>query len=118
VIATTWSRDGGRTWDALVPASLPNPNSGIDALTLADGRHVLVYNHAAPRPGSSTGPRYPLNVALSTDGLAWSAAATLEDEPLADGYAYPAVIQSSDGLVHVTYTWNRRRIKHAVIDPR
>ena len=42
---------------------------------------------------------------------------TLEDQPLPDGYAYPAVIQTADRPVHVTYTWNRRRIKHVVIDP-
>jgi predicted neuraminidase len=117
VIATTWSADGGRTWSALAPSGLPNPNSGIDAVTLRDGRHLLVYNHVAPAPGARGGPRYPLNVALSRDGVQWRMALTLEDQPLPDGYAYPAVIQASDGLVHVTYTWNRRRIKHVVIDP-
>ncbi len=41
----------------------------------------------------------------------------LEDEPRPDGYAYPAMIQAADGLVHITYTWDRKRIKHVVIDP-
>jgi predicted neuraminidase len=49
--------------------------------------------------------------------VCWNKAAVLEDEPRPDGYAYPAVIQTADGLVHVTYTWNRQRIAHAVIDP-
>ncbi len=35
-----------------------------------------------------------------------------------DGYAYPAVIQTRDGLVHVSYTWNRQHIRHVVIDPK
>jgi len=104
----TWSDDAGRTWTPLALTALPNPNSGIDAVTLRDGRYLVVYNH-------TTRGRSPLNVSVSNDGKTWEAALVLED---ASGeYSYPAVIQSSDGLVHVTYTWQRRRIKHVVIDP-
>src|SRR5205823_9550234 len=53
----TWSDDGGRTWTPIALTTLPNPNSGIDALTLRDGRHLIVYNHA-------THDRWPLNVAV------------------------------------------------------
>jgi predicted neuraminidase len=56
-------------------------------------------------------------VAISEDGINWQAALVLEDDPDAPaGFAYPAVIQTSDGLVHITYTWQRKRIKHVVID--
>ena len=103
------SDDLGRKWSAVRPSALPNPNSGIDAVTLADGRHLLVYNH-------STDARSPLNIAISTDGTTWRAALVLESEP--GEYSYPAVIQSKDGLVHATYTWNRKRIKHVVVDPK
>lgn len=106
-----WSKNNGKTWGKMTLASLPNPNSGTDAVTLKDGRHLLVYNH-------STKGRSPLNVALSKDGKQWSAALVLEDDPAAPaGFSYPAMIQTSDGLVHITYTWKRLRIKHAVVDP-
>lgn len=103
-----WSTDEGRTWGPMTLTSLPNPNSGADALTLRDGRHLLVYNHTAKS-------RSPLNVAVSLDGKTWQAAAVLENEP--GEFSYPAVIQTADGLVHITYTWKRTRIRHVVIDP-
>ena len=108
-IFSTTSDDGGRTWSTLsLIDSLPNPNAGIDAVTLADGRQLLVYN-----PG--TRGRTPLAVAVSRDGRAWTKVLVLEDQP--GEYSYPAVIQTSDGRVHVTYTWKRQRVKHVVIDP-
>lgn len=48
----------------------------------------------------------------------WRRVLTLESEPLVSGYAYPAVIQTSDGLVHVTYTAGRKSIKHVILDPQ
>ncbi|MEO7598830.1 MAG: sialidase family protein [Opitutus sp.] len=137
-IATSWSSDTGRTWTPLQPSGLFAPNSGIDAVTLKDGRHIVVYNHRdGPKqgPGSTKaealggatvepaeanenwGVRWPLDIAISADGTTWKHIIVLEDEPLKDGYAYPAVIQSRDGLVHVSYTWGRVKIKHVVLDP-
>jgi predicted neuraminidase len=103
----TWSSDGGKTWTPVSLTPLPNPNSGIDAVTLRNGRHLIVYNH-------TTQGRSPLNVAVSKDGRSWEAALVLESEP--GEYSYPAVIQSADNSIHVTYTWKRQRIRHVVID--
>lgn len=113
-LAETLSADEGLGWSELKRSSLPNPDSGVDAVTLADGRHLLVYNPTDRKPGSLG--RGLLGVALSEDGSKWRAALTLEKEP-GEEFSYPAVIQTSDGLVHTTYTWKRRRIKHAVLDP-
>jgi predicted neuraminidase len=107
-IFQVWSEDGGQTWGKLSALPLPNPNSGTDAVTLRDGRHLLVYNHTLKG-------RSPLNVAVSTDGRAWQAALVLESEP--GEYSYPAVIQTGDGLVHITHTWKRERVRHVVLDP-
>jgi predicted neuraminidase len=117
VVGQTWSSDGGRTWTPITAIDLPNPNSGTDAVTLKDGRHLIVYNHSGHRAEEAKGDRWPLDVAISKDGLHWTRVLTLETEPNKAGYAYPAVIQTSDGLVHITYTWDRRRIKHVVVDP-
>jgi predicted neuraminidase len=117
VVAQTWSKDQGRTWSALTATDLPNPNSGTDAVTLADGRHLLAYNHSGHRANQAKGNRYPLDIAVSRDGISWKRVLTLEHEPCSAGYSYPAVIQGRDGLVHVTYTWDRKMIKHVVLDP-
>lgn len=102
------SSDAGKTWSEMKLTELPNPNSGIDAVTLADGRQLLLYNHTLNR-------RSPLNVAISADGSHWNSAFVLEDQPKME-FSYPAVIQTKDGLVHITYTWKRRLIKHVVLD--
>jgi predicted neuraminidase len=103
------SADGGATWTPPAATALPNPNAGIDAVTLRDGRHVLVYNPLAQG-------RDVLAVALSNEGREWKRVLTLEDEAGAQ-FSYPAVIQTRDGRVHITYTWKRTRIRHAVFEP-
>lgn len=112
-VSETWSSDGGETWSPPTLTTLPNPNSGIDAVTLRDGRHVLIYN-PTPAKGPNAGARTPLVAAVSSDGKNWQSVATLESEP--GEFSYPAVIQTADGRVHVTYTWKRQRIRHAVLD--
>ena len=114
-IVTAWSPDSGRTWSALEKTELPNPNSGIDAVTLADGRQLLVYNHSGIPTGKRGGPRTPLNAAVSKDGLRWNTALALESEP--GEYSYPAVIQAADGRIHILYTWQRVNICHVALDP-
>jgi len=103
------SEDHGKTWGAMsLLDGVPNPSSGTDAVTLKDGRHLLVYNPV-------TKGRTPLVVGLSRDGRDWKQAVVLEDQP--GEYSYPAIIQTSDGRVHITYTWKRERVKHVVLDP-
>jgi predicted neuraminidase len=87
---------------------LLNPSAGVDGVTLKDGRHLLVYNPVARG-------RTPLVVGLSKDGKEWVTVLTLEDQP--GEYSYPAIIQADDGLVHITYTWKREKIRHWAVDP-
>ncbi|MCB1083918.1 MAG: exo-alpha-sialidase [Simkania sp.] len=108
-ICKATSSDGGRTWTRAYPTELPNPDSGFDAVRMFDGRIALVYNHSKTK-------RTPLNLALSIDGgETWKDVLVLEDGP--GSFAYPAIIQTQDGLLHITYTWNRKHIKHIALDP-
>jgi predicted neuraminidase len=117
-IAESISTDGARTWSDLKLIDLPNNNSGIEAVTLEDGRHLLLYNHTGGRPDQNDGwgRRNVLNLAVSEDGAKWKEVATIEKEDTGE-FSYPAMIQTSDGLIHMTYTWNRQKVKHVVVDP-
>ncbi|MBQ9400555.1 MAG: family 78 glycoside hydrolase catalytic domain [Bacteroidales bacterium] len=115
-VGTTWSYDDGETWSDLeLIEGLPQNQSGLDAVTLRDGSFALVYNNVGPHPGTTKGPRTPLSVALSKDGLHWKNIVTLEDCPLSQ-YSYPAIIQDKDGNLDVVYTWRRTRVKYVKVD--
>jgi predicted neuraminidase len=109
VVTEAWSDDRGRSWSPMKATTLPNPSAGIDSVRLRDGRFLLVSN-------PTTSGRGKLEVAVSADGVSWRPAVVLEDTALGE-FSYPAMIQTRDGLVHVTYTWQRSRIRHVAIDP-
>jgi predicted neuraminidase len=97
------SFDNGLSWTNVHPLDVPNPNSGIDAVALRDGRVVLIYN-------DSTSARWPLNLAVSHDGEHFQNFRTLEAET--GEYSYPALIQNAKGDLEITYTWNRKSIRY------
>jgi alpha-L-fucosidase len=112
-IVQAFSRDDGNTWGKLTRTELANPNSGIDAVTLKDGWFILVYNPTI----QGDEDRARLNVAISKDGMEWKDALILENESKGE-FSYPAVIQTSDGRINITYTYNRVNIKHVVLEER
>ena len=117
MILESWSVDDGKTWSLLKESALPNNNSGIDAVSLADGRQLLVYNHVKTPMNATKGYRTPLNVSVSKDGKEWYAALVLEDSEIGQ-YSYPSVIQSVDDMVHIVYTWRREKIKYIKVNPK
>ncbi len=114
-IATSFSSDGGDTWSEVTLLDVPNNQSGTDAVTLKDGRHVLIYNDFETLPGENKGVRTPLSIAISDDGTNWRHVLTLEDSPVSQ-YSYPAIIQGRDGCLHCVYTWRRKKVAYQKID--
>jgi len=115
-IGTSFSSDNGDTWSKVALLDVPNNQSGTDAVTLKDGRHVLIYNDFETLPATKKGVRTPLSIAVSDDGTHWRHALTLEDSPISQ-YSYPSIIQGSDGKLHCAYTWRRLRVAYKEIDP-
>src|ERR1019366_4926150 len=102
-IYATLTSDAGRHWTAPQLSGLPNPNSGLDALRLGDGRLLLAFN-------DTVSGRENLRLALSSDqGVTWRRVRMLAEEPGAE-LSYPFLLQTSDGRVHVTFPWKRRNI--------
>lgn len=114
-LATSWSSDGGDTWSDVELSELPNNNSGTDAVTLKDGRQVVIYNNVSLVPGTQKNVRTPLSLAISDDGVHWSHLMDLEISPVSQ-YSYPAIVQGKNGKLHCVYTWRRQRIAYKEID--
>ena len=83
---------------------MENNNSGIDGVTLFNGYHLLVVNPL--KKG-----RNKLVLLGSNDGLNWEELLVLENEQSGE-FSYPAIIQAKDGTVHLSYTFNREKIKY------
>jgi predicted neuraminidase len=121
-VLTSLSRDHGVTWSAVVDTDIPNPGSSVEVIALRDGTWAMVYND------TETG-RHSLVIALSDDeGLTWKWKRHIELDTRGKGagsFHYPSVIQSRDGLLHVTYSYflnhlpegaPRKSIKHAAFN--
>ncbi len=106
---TAFSDDNGWTWSEAAPTGLPNPDAAVDALRLRDGRILLVYNH-------SERGRENLRLAVSADqGRTWLKGEIIEEAEHQE-YSYPNLVEDQRGRIHLTYTWQRQRIKHIVFN--
>lgn len=102
--------DGGRTWTSAMPLALPNPNAGLAALRAETG----VWLAANPMPRGRT----RLELLRSDDGANFAPAVVLENEPTPGReFSYPALAVAPDGTVHLSYTYDRKRLKHRWFRP-
>jgi predicted neuraminidase len=107
-IKSAESHDGGKTWSEPTPTEWKNPDSGISMRKLKNGHVILVFNN-------QDNSRTPLHIALSTDeARTWSKPLQLESNP--GEYSYPSAMQSSDGKIHIVYTFRRYSIKHVELN--
>ena len=109
------SSDLGESWSMSVKTDIPNTAS-VEILGLADGRWAFVGNDL-------NNGRNRLVLLLSDDeGKTWPWKTSLENvEPDMGGFSYPSLIQTSDGLLHITYSHHvakdKKSIKYVVINP-
>ncbi len=98
----------GIDWSEARITDLKNPDSSVDAIRTQAGEVLLVCNPTESK-------RKILSILKSQDGgQTWADDIVLED---GNGeYSYPAIIQDRNGKIHVTYTWERQRIKHVLLE--
>jgi predicted neuraminidase len=121
------SPDYGRTWSVPVSSALPNNNASIQATRLASGRVAIIFNNvrANDDPNQTVWPRqrYPVTVALSEDGgETWPYMRHIDASDdfcgeqnvrLNRRCAYPCILQTADGAIHIGYSYrNRQCIKY------
>ena len=105
------TKDAGQSWVATKDLEIPNPNSAIAALTLANGTRLMVLNNIEAG-------RYRLVMVMRESNSAqWQVIQVLEDdESLANDqrreFSYPYLISANGEDAHLAYTWDRKKIKH------
>ncbi|MBD1433989.1 exo-alpha-sialidase [Sphingobacterium sp. DN00404] len=111
-VMSSWSYDQGETWTPLVKTNLINPNSATDAIR-SDKHFFIVYNPDIPGKDWWEG-RTKLRLAYSTDGIQWTDILQLEDQENGE-FSYPTIFEDNKGFLHITYTYDRKNIKHILI---
>jgi predicted neuraminidase len=104
------STDGGMNWSPITATTLPNPGGGVEAIALASGDLLMIYND------KESSPRDRLAVSISQDrGLTWTSTRHLENTP-GERFDYPSIVQSRDGSLHATYSYNLKTVKHVTFN--
>ena len=103
------SSDGGKTWMPIQTTGLSNPSAAIAGLVVNNHRWLMIYNH-------SQVDRQRLDLAVSDDyGESWSQPFTLETAKRG-AVAYPWIVATRNGKIHLLYTWNRKNFRHLQFD--
>ena len=99
------TEDGGQTWSLKAPLDIPNPNASISMIRLVDGSLLIAANPLA-------NGRNVLQLFRSRDdGASWTVSRTIERSALGSEFSYPSFAQSADGMIYLSYTWQRKGIR-------
>ncbi|MDG2266227.1 MAG: exo-alpha-sialidase [Candidatus Marinimicrobia bacterium] len=109
------SKDNGETWSFATDTKIPNPSSSVEALQLENGNWVMACN-------DTESSRSQMAILLSFDeGKSWEVKKYIGKHDHNSGItlAYPSLIQSSDRLIHLTYSLKDKKgktIQHAIFN--
>ena len=109
------SKDNGETWSFAKDTKIPNPSSSIEVLQLKNGNWVMACN-------DTESSRSQMAVLLSfNEGKSWEVKKYIGKHEHNSGItlAYPSLIQSSDELIHLTYSLKDKEgktIQHAIFN--
>lgn len=111
------SQDLGETWNPPVATSLPCPGSALDMTNTSQGEIILAWNNS-PRMGQGFAVnRRALHVGYSPDeGKTWAIIREIVRDDQTGHFAYPTIIQGSDGLFHLIYNDRRRKMIYVKFD--
>jgi len=110
-IPVSETKDAGQSWVVSKDLEIPNPNSAIAALTLANGTRLMVLNNIEAG-------RYRLVMVMrKANSDQWQVVQVLEDdESLSNDqhreFSYPYLISANGEDAHLAYTWDRKKIRH------
>jgi len=94
------SADTGKSWSVVTDSEIPNPGSAADLVVLKSGNWVIVGN-------DTEAGRHRLTLYLSKDeGKTWPIHKSIVNDVHGSPVRahYPAIIEGSDGRIHVSYT--------------
>ena len=109
------SKDNGETWSFAIDTKIPNPSSSIEVLQLKNGNWIMACN-------DTESSRSQMAILLSfNEGKSWEVKKYIGKYEYNSGItlAYPSLIQSSDRLIHLTYSLKDKKgktIQHAVFN--
>ena len=110
-IPVSETKDAGQSWTIARDLEIPNPNAALAALTLSNGTRLMVLNNI-------TAGRYRLVMVMrDLNSTQWKVVQVIEDDESLAGdqrreFSYPYLISANGEDAHLTYTWDRKKIRH------